>query len=609
MSKDERYIQDPIIKEDAEIAYDAQEERRGKYLKRLAQNLKDPEFRKIEGFPIGTDDAILALSDPPYYTACPNPFLEEIIGNWQEERQVIREELGLHDETEKSYRREPFATDVSEGKFGRIYNAHSYHTKVPHKAIMRYILHYTDPGDIIFDGFCGTGMTGVAAQLCGDKKEVLSLGYRVDDEGVIYDEDHAISHLGVRKAVLNDLSPAATHIAYNYNTSVDNKAFEQEAKTILREVEKECCWMYETWHPHCDHPNRVKGKINYTVWSDVFRCPQCGKEMCFWDVAVNLEKKRIRRNWECSKCNTLLSKNPGKKSGALRIERVLDTKFDIALGLAMTQVRHVPVLVNYSVGKKRYEKSLDLHDHNLLRKIESMDISYDFPIQRMPKGSESRRNDDTGLTHVHHYFTKRNLWVMACYLEKIKRSNNYNALMWSLTSIVEGSSLLNRERASGIPSKLSGTLYVSSMIREINSIDFLTRKIKKLSRAKLRNVDRNILISTLSSTNIRINDNSFDYLFIDPPFGENLMYSELNYFWESWLEVFTENQPEAIINREQKKDLDDYETLMRKCFVEFFHLLKPGRWMTVEFHNSKNVVWNSILDSSIKCNSDFLRIP
>jgi hypothetical protein len=45
------------------------------YRARLAEKLKDPEFRKIEGFPIGTDEAILALSDPPYYTACPNPFI------------------------------------------------------------------------------------------------------------------------------------------------------------------------------------------------------------------------------------------------------------------------------------------------------------------------------------------------------------------------------------------------------------------------------------------------------------------------------------------------------------------------------------------------------
>ena len=47
--------------------------RREHYLKLLAQKLKDPEFRKIEGFPIGNDDDILAISDPPFYTACPNP--------------------------------------------------------------------------------------------------------------------------------------------------------------------------------------------------------------------------------------------------------------------------------------------------------------------------------------------------------------------------------------------------------------------------------------------------------------------------------------------------------------------------------------------------------
>ncbi len=128
--------------------------------------------RKIEGFPIGDDEAILALSDPSYYTACPNPFLPEIIEQWQAERRATRQQLDLPDDTNgdkqyaarsTQYEREPFAADVSEGKNDPIYNAHSCHTKVPHKAIMRYILHYTDPGDIVFDGFCGSGMTGVAA--------------------------------------------------------------------------------------------------------------------------------------------------------------------------------------------------------------------------------------------------------------------------------------------------------------------------------------------------------------------------------------------------------------------------------------------------------------
>ena len=138
--------------------------RREAYRERLRQALQDPDFRRTPGFPIGEDDAILQLSDPPYYTACPNPFLPEILEQWQGERAALREELGLPDDSgEDGYHREPFAADVSEGKNDPIYNAHSYHTKVPHKAIMRYILHYTDPGDIVLDGFCGTGMTGVAA--------------------------------------------------------------------------------------------------------------------------------------------------------------------------------------------------------------------------------------------------------------------------------------------------------------------------------------------------------------------------------------------------------------------------------------------------------------
>jgi DNA modification methylase len=141
--------------------------RREYFLGKLREKLKDPEFRRIEGFPKGSDEDILALSDPPFYTACPNPFVGDFVEFYGTE----------YDAEADDYRREPFAADVNEGKNDPIYNAHSYHTKVPHKAIMRYILHYTEPGDIVFDGFCGTGMTGVATQLCGDRKAIEALGY------------------------------------------------------------------------------------------------------------------------------------------------------------------------------------------------------------------------------------------------------------------------------------------------------------------------------------------------------------------------------------------------------------------------------------------------
>ena len=79
--------------------------RREYFLAKLKEKLKDPEFRKIEGFPIGEDEDILALSDPPYYTACPNPFLTDFV-----------KQSSTSTNNDTSYHRKPYAYDVSEGK-------------------------------------------------------------------------------------------------------------------------------------------------------------------------------------------------------------------------------------------------------------------------------------------------------------------------------------------------------------------------------------------------------------------------------------------------------------------------------------------------------------
>jgi predicted RNA-binding Zn-ribbon protein involved in translation (DUF1610 family) len=281
---------------------------------------------------------------------------------------------------------------------------------------MRYILHYTDPGDIVLDGFCGTGMTGVAAQLCGDRQAVQSLGYRVQDDGTVLDEKgRPFSRLGPRRAVLIDLCPAATFIAYNYNTPVDPDAFEREARRILREVEEECGWMYETWHPHCDAPDRVQARINYTVWSDLFLCPHCGQEIVFWDVAVDRASGRVREEFPCPRCGALHTKRT--------LDRAWETVYDRALKAPVRRARQVPVLIHYTVGRRRYEKTPDAADLDLLRRIEETDIPYPFPTEPMmfkgdQWGDTWRAGVHSGITHVHHFYTWRNLWTLAALINR-----------------------------------------------------------------------------------------------------------------------------------------------------------------------------------------------
>lgn len=552
-------------------------DRRAYFLEKLREKLQDPEFRKIEGFPIGNDEDILALSDPPYYTACPNPFLEDFIQHYGKP----------FDAAVNGYHREPFAADVSEGKNDPIYNAHSYHTKVPHKAIMRYILHYTEPGDIVFDGFCGTGMTGVAAQLCGDKATVESLGYRVENDGTILDDDRQpFSKLGARRAILNDLSPAATFIAYNYNTPVDVSAFEREARRILAEVEAECGWMYETVHQ-----GSTKGRINYTVWSDVFTCAECAGEIVFWDVAVDKVAGQVRDEFECPHCNALMTKR--------KMERAWVTRYDKAINQTIRQAKQVPVLINYTYGKKRHEKTPDDFDLALIEKIEGLDIPYWFPIDRMMEGGETRRNDPSGITHVHHFYTHRNLITASKFSTALPSKRNLSLLTGVTSDISKMSRMKIGYYFKGgggpfIPG-LAGTLYVPSLSVEKRVTFALENRIATFIRSLPNLSKHNVFLSNNStSDHYKLQSSSIDYIFLDPPFGANIMYSELNFLWEAWLKVFTNNKSEAIENKSQGKNIDDYRHLMTKCFTEAYRILKPGRWMTVEFSNTQASVWNAI---------------
>lgn len=541
--------------------------------------------RHIEGYPISTDTQIISLSDAPYYTACPNPFVEEFVKLYGT----------VYDESTDNYHREPFASDVSEGKGDPIYNAHTYHTKVPHKAIMKYILHYTNPGDIVLDGFCGTGMTGVAAHMCGSDDDLLRLEITQGIEGAKW---------GQRKAILSDLSPIASLIAYNYNNEVDVFEFEKKARKILNECQRICGWMYETTpvdnttQLSIGFADQTSAKINYTAWSDVLICPQCANEFTFFDVAFDEATGKVADEFICPHCQAKLNKKA--------CERAINTVFDEGIGEVIKVVKQVPVVINYINGRKHISKKPDSEDLEKIRRIEEMKIENWYPTDLMMlKGSQWgdswRAGYHSGITRVHQFFYKRTLIYLSTMYKLIQEENLPLLNIWFTSQIINISKLNRyRPKVSFPYNPLSGTLYISSLICESNPEIAYEGKINKFSEA-LRKVQapKNI-VSVNSATNLMAPDNSIDYIFTDPPFGDNLMYSELSFMWEAWIKNITNNGTEAIMNSSQGKGIVEYQELMTRCFMEYYRVLKPNRWMTVEFHNSKNAVWNAIQEALLR---------
>lgn len=540
--------------------FESDDSRREHYLTLLAEKLKDPEFRKTPGFPKGTDEDILLLSDPPYYTACPNPFLAEVVSRL---RPASADGHDIH---------VPYAADVSEGKSDPIYNSHSYHTKVPPSAIERFLEHYTRPGDVVLDCFCGTGMTGVACSARGKASADTS-----------------------RIALLADLSPLATHIAANTTSPLDTETALSELNEVLDALEAEFGDLYASF----TDDGVSDGTIDYLVWTEWFHCSHCGTPLSFYDALVEHGESGRLTRFPCTSC--------GSDQVKQTLRPVMETVFDPVLRRAISATRTTPVIaVVRTHGGSRVRRQVSTGDMAHLERVRTSLATAPVPVVEIPFMHMTHERNDLpgkGITHVHHFYTWRNLLLMSYVWSRLESP-------WSrfvFTSVCDRHAvrrnrfIFNEHNPNGrVNGPLSNTLFVPPLQVEMNVFSIFRRKIDDLLRTASEGRPvrmRSSFITTQSATSLsNIPDAVVDYAFVDPPFGGNILYSDLNIIAESWLGVRTAREPEAVVDdsRGRGKGFLDYQHTMTACFLELQKKLKPGRWITVEFHNSSNAIWTAI---------------
>ena len=589
-----------------------------------------------------------------------------------------------YDPATDDYDRPPFAEDIKEGKNDPIYNAHSYHTKVPPRSIIPYILHYTKPGDVVLDPFCGSGMTGVAAQMCANPPEDLLAQF-----------PDLKDRVGPRACILNDLSPAACHIAYNYNTPVDVEALRSEFERIKAAVKEEFDWLYGTEHyepaiglyaaknpdvtarlknppadaaktrlldsmertwelltraevetrlgyPVTELPRDktwgevdvstveewicIPATIQYTIWSDVYRCEGfvtveeptgkistrgknagkpavrkrrvargCGGLIVLWDAARDPDSGDVSQAFSCPHCDVEWKKTQIRRGDEVPVRTSIEYE-------------------GFATRNGKQQSCVQVRAHPVTRiEIRKIDETRNQPARdwvpetRFDKaGPQYRRNalSARNIEFVTDLFLPRNLRALARIwrlMNEIKNSRVRGACLFAFTGVVARSSRLNRLRPSGAGDPQSGTIYVSSLIREENILRLLTGRIEAQCEAfqKLRGAET-VIVNGSACGLAKFPDECIDYVFTDPPFGSNIYYSEPNLLWESWLGILTDQTEEAVVHRKNDggtKRLPDYARLMQLAFVELFRVLKPGRWATVEFNNSDGAVFEAIKDA------------
>lgn len=442
---------------------------------------------------------------------------------------------------------EPYRREVIGGKGSIFYRAHSYHTKVPPEGIIPMIEHYTDPGDLVLDPFCGSGMTGVAAMLSG------------------------------RRGLLSDVSPAAVHIATGHTTPVNLRSLSAAATALLSDLAPLEAALYGTACGGCGNAARIE----YTVWSDTIECPSCTERVRFWDAARN-ENGTIAKTLICPLCRAGFRKADAKITG--------QTAVLVSVICAHCKLRETRPLTAAEAAEALRERRGEISDWYPTTPLE--------PWREMWRG----QHRDLGIRTAADFFTDRNLQALAAAWRVAGESSEPAALRFATSASINRASRRYQWNPKRPTNVLSGTLYIASLTYEFNVFSLLRRKIqsmRKLAEALAVTTGSATVLQSSATELSHIADNSVDYAFTDPPFGANIYYSDASFLWEAWLNDFTPTAQEAVVSTSLSADhggktLDDYEKLMANSFVEIARVLKPHAWASVMFHNSDDAVWSSL---------------
>jgi 16S rRNA G966 N2-methylase RsmD len=433
-----------------------------------------------------------------------------------------------------------------------MYLMHKYWARKPHNVVRGYIEHYSKKDEIVLDPFVGSGVTAIEALKCG------------------------------RKAIAIDLDPISTFITKMTLMPVDLKLFKGSFEQIKQNAKTRIENLYRTKCPVC----RKQANILATIWlrdknqplEIRLFCHNCKKRLKKAPTHIDqknvdrIEKKKIPY-WYPK--DTLCYHNSidfMKKETVGDIPSLFTKRNLVALSILWNEIESI-----------KEQKIRDLMKFTFTSRVH-------LASKMCPVAKPSPRSHWSELSSTS-FWALQSYWVPPIFMES-------NVWMLFASGILGKQGILNGKEESN---------KAIEIFKEAKSFEDL-------------NDSANILISTqsalsLKNSSAKIQNESIDYVFTDPPYGGSVQYGELSTLWLSWLKGERNDSnfqlkfdEEITINDAQKKDFDYYHKMLKASFEQIYDVLKSGRWLTVTFHNTDIKIYNSIIKAVVLAGFDLEKV-
>ena len=442
------------------------------------------------------------------------------------------------------------------------YRMHKYWARKPANIVNAYINHYTKEGDIVLDPFLGSGVTAIESLLLK------------------------------RKAIGFDINPMSKKITCSSISNFDKEELQTTFDFISSQIREKINSLFET------EINGLKFVASHFVWERYGSCPTCKSKIYLFS------SEKDGRRYVCSNCKELVSINSSMVLG----DRMIEVWYYNNSGDKIIKKPNTKDL-------KRYKKIINCNTNSALNN------NFMFENKRILVNKSMKIED---------LFTKRNLIAISMIKDQIdlienKKIKTVFELVFS-SSIAQSSKLIpyRNSLSSGGPAWTVSGFWIPKKHFEINAWNNFKNRFNSILKGKydisqkecfseieevlswdeLEGSNKSAsLIMVKDSKNMKsiIPSNSINYIFTDPPYGDNVPYLEYSAIWNSWFNDEVKFEDEIIISdsNEREKGFEDYRYGLNKVFEECFRVLKPKSWISITFNNKNFEVWNALIKSIV----------
>lgn len=436
------------------------------------------------------------------------------------------------------------------------YLLHKYWARKPHNILAHFISELVPKGGIVVDPCCGSGVAIHEAQ----KQGHTAYGFDINPIACL------ISQVLINPPNIDDLKDVITK--------------------ILNDAEDKIQLSY----------SEGKKSIRYCVHSIIAKCPHCGTVQKQSEAIIH-GKTAI-----CHICNEKIRFN-----------------LEYLIGTEITSV----VYENEKepdCSQKTLSDQLDLAYKNVFQTDTSQ---FDFQF------AENRRILAFSGMRTSNLFTPRNFSIL-CYLaRKIAEINDSTirkaAQLLLSASIAQCSRLIaaRNNLSTGGPAWSIPGFWVPAVHLETNPIIHLRARLQKFSKglsalnslhnkgkAIVSNLDSRKGLEWLIGKGI-----AADFVFFDPPYGDNVPYLEFSSMWNSFLGQSPDPNTDVSVSDRLPKNLawDRYNQDLSEIIAAIKKALKPNGCLLITFNNNDMRAWKALLSAlqiqHMKCNFVTYQIP